>query len=195
MAPPWKVFLSPPPSFSSVVRWFHTKVILNIPHILSNLWQILRKTTRRQITTKLVKSAPDLIGKNRETARIKKGKLPTKVPSLCTQSLAGRLFMPLASLKFSDHCHFSHFSAELPVLGGKRNIWRLIHDCVWLSQRAGASLTAFVQSYLLQMSAYWHTLFIKKEGQKVCFWRWRTEPTCFMFSVAHSSLLDPTLPA
>lgn len=27
--------------------------------------------------------------------------------------------MPLASVKFSDHCHFLHFSVELPALGGK----------------------------------------------------------------------------
>lgn len=28
--------------------------------------------------------------------------------------------MPLVSVKFSDHCHFLHFSAELPALGGKK---------------------------------------------------------------------------
>lgn len=33
--------------------------------------------------------------------------------------------MPLVSVKFSDHCHFLHFSAELPALGGKKTfaVW------------------------------------------------------------------------
>lgn len=54
----------PPPSFSNVVRWFHTKVILNIPLILSNLWEILRKTTRRQNITNYLKWPAALIEKN-----------------------------------------------------------------------------------------------------------------------------------
>lgn len=57
-----KFFFFPPPSFSSVVRWFHTKVILHIPLILSNLWEILGKTTTRQNLTKLLNWALLLSG-------------------------------------------------------------------------------------------------------------------------------------
>lgn len=43
----------------------------------------------------------------------------------------GSFFMPPVSVKFSDHCHFLHFSAELLALGENiaRNICRLIVDC------------------------------------------------------------------
>ena len=56
--------------------------------------------------------------------------------------------MPLVSVKFSDHCHFLHFSAELLALGGNltQNILRLIVYCVGHWQCAEIPLTGCVQS-------------------------------------------------
>lgn len=51
--------------------------------------------------------------------------------------------MPLVSVKFSDHCHFLHFFAELLALGGNiaRNICRLIVDCAGHWHRTEISMT------------------------------------------------------
>lgn len=61
----------------------------------------------------------------------------------------GSFFMPLVSVKFSDHCHFLHFFAELLELGGNiaRNICRLIVDCAGHWHRAEMSLIGYLSSY------------------------------------------------
>lgn len=142
--------LPPSPSFSSVVRWFHTKVILHIPLILSKLWEILRKSTRRQNTTNAAKCSAATTEKKKVTARIYKsniytqGKVSTLMFPLSVLSpFLGSFFMPLVSVKFSDHCHFLHFSAELLALGGNiaRNICRLIVDCAGHWHHAEISLS------------------------------------------------------
>lgn len=58
----------------------------------------------------------------------------------------GSFFMPLVSVKFSDHCHFLHFSAELLALGGNiaRNICRLIVDCAGHWHHAEISVRIFI---------------------------------------------------
>lgn len=95
--------------------------------------------------------------------------------------------MPLVSVKFSDHCHFLHFSVELLALGGNitRNICRLIVYCVGHCQCAEISLTGSVQSYFHRQPAL-HTLIPnkKKKGKKSVSFDSRKEANMFVFCLA-----------
>lgn len=153
----------PPPSFSSVVRWFHTKVILNIPLILSNLWEILRKTARRQIITKFLNWPAAFIEQKKVTARIKRWVLHK---SLLFLSGASFFFFPEEFFHaawlgevFRSLSFFTFFRGA-PCVGREENICRLIVYCVWLSQGAGISLTHSIQSCFQPQSAHWKIAFL-----------------------------------
>lgn len=80
--------------------------------------------------------------------------------------------MPLVSLKFSDHCHFLHFSAELLALGENiaRNICRLIVDCA----RHWHGFSDMIFIIMLQLIARFHIRIrkkasvLKRREKKVC---------------------------
>lgn len=87
----------------------------------------------------------------------------------------GSFFMPLVSVKFSDHCHFLHFSVELLALGGNitLNVCRLIVYCVGHCQCAEISLTGLCTITFSPVARFAHTNMKKKKerggGKSVSF--------------------------
>lgn len=110
--------------------------------------------------------------------------------SIHSRFFLGSFFMPLVSVKFSDHCHFLHFSAELPALGGKKTfaVWYSIVFDFPMCRDIFDSLCAIIFPPVARSLA--HTITKKK----LLFWQKEIGQTC-LFSVSHSSYLEPTLPA
>lgn len=179
MAPPWEPF-PPPPSFSSVVRWFHTKVILHIPLILSKLWEILGKTTGRQNTTNAVKCSAALTEKKKVTARINKnnihtgkGELYTNVPSFYSESFSGEFFHAARLGEVFGSLSFFTFFRWAPRVGRE---YRSEH--LQIDSRLYQTLAPFLWHDLCSLVAIYSPLYTYEFVKRRLFWQRRGGKVC-----------------